>query len=134
MSVVKRLARWTGWCDPCETERLLVLTEAGPRGVRAWLSGVGYEDRTLTLTCVACGQYQLVPWDEPDLPEPVVTETVPPVVAIQLQGVRQVVVRPARVSASIPEPVRRLRDVSAPAPDSTLTLVSEGLDLLAVAG
>jgi hypothetical protein len=74
---VKRLARWTGWCDPCEIERPLVLTEAGERGVRAWLRGIGPEDRTLTLTCVVCGSWQDVPHyeDEPvDTAEPVVVE------------------------------------------------------------
>ena len=66
MSDVKLLAAWDGWCDPCATERPLVLVEVGPRGVKAWLGGVGIEDRTLSLTCRVCGQWQLVPQLEED--------------------------------------------------------------------
>jgi hypothetical protein len=66
VSDVKLLATWDGWCDPCGTERPLVLVEIGPRGVRAWLGGVGTEDRTLHLTCRVCGQWQAVPQLEED--------------------------------------------------------------------
>lgn len=71
MSDVKLLARWDGWCDPCATERPLLLTARGEFGPRAWLGGVGMEDRTLVLTCAVCGEWQLCPWDEEFPPEPV---------------------------------------------------------------
>jgi hypothetical protein len=66
VSDVKLLATWDGWCDPCGTERPLVLVEIGPRGVRAFFGGVGIEDRTLHLTCRVCGQWQAVPQHEED--------------------------------------------------------------------
>jgi len=126
---VKLLARWTGWCDPCETERPLVLTETGPRGLRAWLRGVGAEDRTLTLTCGVCGEWQDVPHDEDDVlvDEPASS----PVAAVHPLGAHQVV-----IAAFAPYP-------SAPAPrtpsasersDTALGLLAEGLDLIALAG
>ena len=68
MSDVKVLARWNGWCDPCDVDRPLLLAEHGPRGVGAWLHGVGIEDRTLHLTCGVCGQWQAVPQLEEDDP------------------------------------------------------------------
>lgn len=64
MGDVKLLSRWDGWCDPCGLERPLLLTAKGEFGPRAWLSGVGMEDRTLVLTCAVCGEWQLCPWDE----------------------------------------------------------------------
>jgi hypothetical protein len=128
---VKLLARWTGWCDPCETERPLVLTETGERGVRAWLRGVGAEDRELTLTCGICGEWQAVAYDEADEDETEVVEAPSAVVAVQPLGNHQVVVHAASIS---PYPV------DAPAPrwsseydedEAALELVAEGLDLLA---
>lgn len=68
MGDVKLLSRWDGWCDPCGTERPLLLTARGEFGPRAWLSGVEMEDRTLVLTCALCGEWQLCPWDE-EFPE-----------------------------------------------------------------
>ena len=70
---VRRVASWDGWCSPCGLERPLVLCERGPRGLRAWVRGVGPEDRTLVLSCVVCGAGQLVPRDEADDPEVVLT-------------------------------------------------------------
>jgi hypothetical protein len=138
MSKVKLLARWNGWCDPCETERPLLLTEAGDLGVRAWLRGVGPEDRALVLTCAVCGEWQHVPFDENDDPVVIVTS---PAVALQPLGARQVVVRPAAVpypANPIPSP-RRAPDPRSVAvyrrsQQDVLELLSEGLDLLAVAG
>ena len=92
MSDVTVLARWTGWCDPCETERPLVLTETGERGLRAWLRGAGPQDRELTLTCGVCGEWQTVPHDEDDLEEEGPLSSV--LTAFRPLGARQVVVRP----------------------------------------
>lgn len=127
MSAVKRLARWTGWCDPCETERPLVLTEAGERGIRAWLRGIGHEDRALRLTCCVCGQWQDVPPVEEDL----LDEPVAPVVSLHPLGAWQVVVQsaaPAVYPVELPTPRAALADTRA-----TLHLVTEGLDLIAIA-
>jgi hypothetical protein len=90
VSDVKLLARWTGWCDPCETERPLILTESGERGLRAWLRGVGAEDRSLTLTCAVCGEWQAVPYDEDD--ETGTVAAAARIVAVHRIGERQVVV------------------------------------------
>lgn len=68
MTDVKAIAAWTGWCDPCGTERLLSLTEAGPRGFLAWVRGVSWEDRELGLYCRICGVHQVVPLHEEDDP------------------------------------------------------------------
>lgn len=128
MSDVTVLARWTGWCDPCETQRPLVLTETGERGVRAWMRGVGTEDRELTLTCGVCGEWQSVPHQEDDdLPD---ESTVPSfLTAFRPLGARQVVVRPAGFP---PYPVE-----SVPAPrsavDRSLDLLAEGFDLVGLA-
>ncbi|MCU1591008.1 MAG: hypothetical protein JWP11_2264 [Frankiales bacterium] len=132
MSDVKVLARWVGWCDPCETERPLVLTETGQRGLRAWLQGIGPDDRALTLTCGVCGEWQAVPHDEDDAPLETPVTARP--VALQRLGARQVVVHavafapyPIEMLAA-PRPVTRL-DPS----DSVLELLSEGLDLISLA-
>lgn len=127
MSDVKRLARWTGWCGPCETERPLVLTEAGERGIRAWLRGIGHEDRTLRLTCCVCGQWQDVPPAEEDL----LDEPAAPVVAVRPLGAWQVVVRsaaPAVYPVALPTPRAPVADTR-----THLQLVTEGLDLIAIA-
>ena len=128
MSDVKRLARWNGWCDPCETERPLVLTEAGERGVRAWLRGVGHEDRSLKLTCCCCGEWQEIPPAEEDLAE----APAAPIVALQPVGTRQIVVRPpaAAVYPAAPVPTAR---VAVNDTRTTLHLVTEGFDLIAMA-
>lgn len=73
MTDVKAIAAWTGWCDPCGTERPLSLTEAGPRGLRAWARGISWEDRELGLYCRVCGVHQVVPLHEEDDPPVVVT-------------------------------------------------------------
>jgi hypothetical protein len=58
------LAHYDGFCAPCETERPLVLVEHGQRGLRAWLSGIGPEDRTLSYCCLVCGRNEHVPLTE----------------------------------------------------------------------
>lgn len=103
MSDVKVLARWDGWCDPCEVERPLVLTETGERGLRAWLRGVGAEDRALTLTCGVCGAWQVVPRDEADDSAPAVLPDL--LVAIRRLGAHSVTVHtPAYPAEALPAP------------------------------
>jgi hypothetical protein len=130
---VKRLASWTGWCDPCETERPLILTETGERGIRAWLRGVGAEDRQLTLTCRVCGEWQLVSYDEPDIEDDVALAP-SPLVALRPVGERQIVL--TRVKRFAPYPVVPLptprRHAGAPT-DISLELIAEGLDLVTLA-
>jgi hypothetical protein len=140
MSNVKLLARWNGWCDPCETERPLALTETGEHGVRAWLRGVGAEDRTLTLTCGVCGEWQDVPFDEED-DEPLEIAA-SATTALQPLGARQVVLCAVPYPAeAVPAP--RAEDDAKPTAtiavyrrneDDVLELLTEGLDLIAVAG
>lgn len=64
MSSYKVLATWSGYCAPCATERPLLLVEEGPRGLRAWMNGVGPEQRTLSYTCSVCGRVEHVPATE----------------------------------------------------------------------
>lgn len=64
MSSYKVLAAWSGYCAPCATERPLLLVEHGPRGLRAWWSGVGAEQRTLSYACGVCGGIEHVPATE----------------------------------------------------------------------
>ncbi|MDX6199378.1 MAG: hypothetical protein QOJ79_2529 [Actinomycetota bacterium] len=133
MKDVKTLASWTGWCDPCETERPLILTETGERGLAAWLRGVGDEDRSLTLTCRVCGEWQLVPYDEPDVTDD--EQPAAPLVALRPIGQRQIVL--TKPKAFTPYPV-----VPLPAPrrraqadaDMSLDLLTQGLDLITLAG
>lgn len=74
---VRRVAAWEGWCSPCgRGDRPLVLTRSGASGPRAWLNGLGDEDRCLVLTCRVCGQWQVVPHREEDDPETVLVEEV----------------------------------------------------------
>lgn len=58
------LARYDGYCADCHTDQPLVLVERGPRGLRAWLSGAGAEDRTLSYSCLVCGRGEHVPLTE----------------------------------------------------------------------
>jgi hypothetical protein len=120
VSDVKLLGRWTGWCDPCETERPLVLTETGERGVRAWLRGIGPEDRALTLTCGLCGEWQSVAYDEADDME--VAGPTSALVALQPLGAHSVTVRTAAFAPYPAEPI--------PAPRAATYLPSPSLELL----
>jgi hypothetical protein len=96
MTDVKAIASWDGWCDPCGTERPLVLTEAGPRGLRAWLRGISWEDRSLGLYCRVCGEHQVVPLREEDDPV-VVAPPSPLVVSLTRLGISAVTLsRPVR--------------------------------------
>lgn len=58
------IAWYDGYCAQCSTDMPLVLVEHGPRGLRAWLSGVGHEDRTLSYCCRVCGRDEHVPATE----------------------------------------------------------------------
>ena len=130
MSDVKLLALWDGWCDPCGLERPLALTEHGPRGVRAWLTGVGIEDRSLVLACEVCGQWQAVPQLEEDDPE--VAETaVPPILATAILPSRFSIVL---VPADRPEARRDVPEPRGAGADTTeaalLSLLADGLDVV----
>ena len=127
MSDVKRLARWTGWCDPCETERPLILTETGERGIRAWLRGIGPDDRTLTLICGVCGSWQHVPHDEDDDAETMTS----PITAVRPLGAHQLVVRAVSFAPYPGEPIPVPR-VPIEDEHTTLDLLAQGLDLVAV--
>lgn len=132
MSDVKLLATWDGWCDPCGTERPLVLVEIGPRGVRAFFGGVGIEDRTLNLTCRVCGQWQAVPQhEEDDELEPIEKLEVRAAVAIDplatARTAARTAVRTALFAAAESEPVedepaeppaRRASDVAPARPEA----------------
>ena len=147
MTDVKVLARWDGWCDPCEVERPLVLTETGPRGLRAWLHGLGHEDRALTLTCAVCGEWQSVPHDEDDLrdlPDRIDLDSPSPLLALQPLGVHQVVVSAALQEApdapvyptarAVPARQTQPMTVRLDSSDAALELLAEGLDLITVSG
>lgn len=138
MTDVKVLASWSGWCDPCEVERPLVLTEHGRRGVRAWLSGIHHEDRGLHLTCRVCGIYQVVVRLEEDDPEvEVAPPTVPLILATALRPARSVVVasKPAgapRTATALPAP-RRPRPMVLTVQQheaSVLSLLADGFDVV----
>ena len=58
------LAHYDGYCVSCDTEQPLVLVEHGPRGLRAWLAGIGPEDRSLSYCCRVCGRTEHVPLTE----------------------------------------------------------------------
>ena len=136
MTDVKVLAKWNGWCDPCEVERPLVLTEHGRRGARAWLSGIHHEDRGLHLTCLVCGLYQVVVRHEDDDPEvEVAPPTVPLILATALRPARSVVIAntPTKASpAALPAP-RRPRPIVLTVQQheaSVLSLLAEGFDVV----
>lgn len=130
---VKVLASWSGWCDPCDVERPLVLTEHGRRGVRAWLSGIHHEDRGLHLTCRVCGVYQVVPRLAEDDPEvEVAPPSVPRILATALRPARSVVVasKPAVTAKALDLPApRRARPMVLTVQQheaSVLSLLAEG--------
>jgi hypothetical protein len=129
MGNVKLLARWVGWCDPCETERPLILTETGERGPRAWFRGIGTEDRDLTLTCGVCGEWQDVPHeDEEDDDFDAAAHLSPsPLVAVHPLGVRQVVLG-TRATPTPTDAVPTPRDGGSD--DDALGLLADGLDLI----
>ena len=58
------LAYYDGYCARCQDDSPLVVAEEGPRGLRAWLSGVGPEDRALSYTCRTCGLREHVPFTD----------------------------------------------------------------------
>ena len=118
---VGRVASWDGYCLPCGREdRPLVLTRSGATGLRAWVAGIGDDDRTLLLTCRVCGEWQIVPLREEDDPETAVEEVlaapVAPVVAV---------VRPAAapVSAAVRLPSPRTAPAAVVIPALELVLL-----------
>ncbi|MDX6217504.1 MAG: hypothetical protein QOG99_3088 [Frankiales bacterium] len=64
MSTYRVITSWTGFCASCPAEQPLLLVSHGPHGVRAWLSGAGHEDRTLSYACSVCGRVEFVPATE----------------------------------------------------------------------
>lgn len=60
----RTLAWLDGYCASCDDDRPLAVVESGPHGFRAWLSGVGPEDRTLSYCCWVCGRSEHVPATE----------------------------------------------------------------------
>lgn len=120
MTDIKLLALWTGWCDPCGEQRPLALTEHGRRGLRAWLGGVGAENRRLLLACELCGVGQAVPRHESDDPEPAPA----PEEAVCMLTTPAVRV-PAVPAPAVPTP-------RPPDADQTLDLLAEGLDVITV--
>jgi hypothetical protein len=64
MSTYRVITTWTGFCASCPADQPLLLVSQGPHGVRAWLSGAGHEDRTLSYTCSVCGRVEFVPATE----------------------------------------------------------------------
>jgi hypothetical protein len=142
VSDVKLLALWDGWCDPCGTERPLALTEHGDHGLRAWMRGVGIEDRSLVLACKVCGQWQSVPRFEEDDPEVVVARTeVPRILATALLPARRSIVvataAPAPKAITLPAPRSAYPTVvqtSRTPDDALLCLLGEGLDVVGAGG
>jgi len=138
VSDVKLLAKWTGWCDPCETERPLLLTRTGEHGLRAWLRGVGDEDRELRLTCRVCGEWQDVGWEDEEVEEAVVVVPDVTIVALRTVGTRQVTVARRSFAAYPLEAVPTPRaaapvEYDAPTDEALLDLLEEGVDLISKA-
>jgi hypothetical protein len=138
VSEVKLLAKWTGWCDPCETERPLLLTRTGEHGLRAWLRGVGDEDRALRLTCRVCGEWQDVAWDEEDVEETVVVVPEATIIALHTVGAQQVTVARRSVAAYPLEALPAARvapavEYDAPSDEALLDLLEGGVDLISKA-
>lgn len=64
MTEVALRASWTGYCASCAADRPLLLVARGPRGLLAWVNGVGPEDRSLSYCCGVCGRVEYVPRTE----------------------------------------------------------------------
>ncbi len=65
MTDVALIASWIGYCADCHADdRRLLLVQRGPRGVRAWLAGVGPDNRSLSYCCSVCGRVEFVPATE----------------------------------------------------------------------
>ncbi len=65
MTDVALRATWSGYCAGCHTDaRPLLLLQHGARGLRAWLAGVGPDDRSLSYCCGVCGRVEFVPASE----------------------------------------------------------------------
>lgn len=117
MTSYAALARFDGFCVGCDDVRSLVVLERGPRGVRAWLDGVGAEDRELSYTCCACGREEHVPQSEdedieydatlPTWPDPTPVVAVPAVPAARPPVVRYIRLPAQRVAATDDQPLAR---------------------------
>ena len=102
------VASYDGYCVRCDVERPLVVQTRGAHGFRAWLAGVGLEDRELSYTCRVCGQVEHVPQTEAEDVEYAATlPTWPdwqPAVVVELHErrpvVRVITLPIARVSAT----------------------------------
>lgn len=91
------LAWYAGYCATCDTEQPLVLVEHGPRGLRAWLSGTGPEDRDLSYTCRVCGRVEHVPLTEAEDDEYAATLLTWPDTFLEAAAAVPTVVQPAAV-------------------------------------
>jgi hypothetical protein len=117
-STFATVASYDGYCASCDTERPLVLQTQGAHGFRAWLSGVGLEDRELTYTCRVCGRVEHVPHTEaeddayaatlatwpdwmPVAPQPVEVPVEVPAASVEPVAVPQVVRLPEPVAADV---------------------------------
>jgi hypothetical protein len=129
------LAFYDGYCADCDTERPLVLVEHGPRGLRAWLAGVGADDRALTYCCRLCGRNEHVPlteaedaeydatlptWPDTEFEQPLVlpvaATVAEPFVPVLVAVPEPVEVLPAELVVAVADPVPAPVLVAVPAP------------------
>jgi hypothetical protein len=110
------IAHHDGYCAGCHDERPLVVMEHGPRGLRAWLAGLGAEDRELSYCCLLCGRTEHVPHTEAEDAEyeatlvtwhdwmPVTEPVMPVLVETATVVLDPVDIAPEPVPAVVPQP------------------------------